>query len=231
VVERVSDAELKVSGQPDAEPGTLYLERAYGLYQGDPEALDSLVEKTASAVGFKDPGASSDTLLVLVRPAPFVQASKEVQATLNRPLAGGLYAIVATDTPERYVFSRANSLRSELKLADAEIWSQALRNTRRLVGAKPLTFRPGRLAEITTENGLAASLLALDDYWDSEALMANGPLVVAVLARDDLFVAPLADRAAVASLRKMMSSARDDPNGLTNDLLVRRAGRWEALRE
>jgi hypothetical protein len=54
--------------------------------------------------------------------------------------------------------------------------------------------------------------------------------VVAVLARDDLFLAPLSNTGMVAALRKMMAKVHDDPNGLTNDLIVRRNGRWETLR-
>ena len=53
--------------------------------------------------------------------------------------------------------------------------------------------------------------------------------MVAVFARDVIFLAPLKDTATVGRLRNLMAGVRDDPNGLTNDLVVRRSGRWEVL--
>lgn len=52
---------------------------------------------------------------------------------------------------------------------------------------------------------------------------------MAVFGRDDLFVAALSDAAAIKVMREGMTEIRDDPNGLTSDLLVRRNGRWEVL--
>lgn len=124
----------------------------------------------------------------------------------------------------------AADMRAALKVDDDTIWTRAIANTRSHLNVKPTPLTSGRPLEITTGEGLAASLLMLDDFWDSPVFKSNGPLVVAVFARDDIFVASLSDESAVRSLRKLTAGAEHDPNGLTSELLVRRNGRWDVLR-
>lgn len=222
-VDRVDEKTLHVHCNDAAEPEVINLGRAYALYQGTPSELDSIIRIVARTVESFEI-SSADDLLVLVRPETFAP-----DAEMARPLAGGLVAVVAVDSPERYAIVKGAELRTKLKLTNEAIWARALENTRRAIGFRPVKIPRGRPAKISTQAGLAASLLAFDDYWNSPELTAHGPLAVAVFGRDDLYVAALTDAEAIKVMREGMAEIRDDPNGLTNDLLVRRNGRWEVL--
>jgi hypothetical protein len=229
-VTRVGEHHLEVQlpGQED-DPTTLNLDRAFGLYQGAPAELGSILHTMASNLGPQAP-ASADALLVLVRPDAYEPAPERNglgHDPAARPLVGNLVAVVAVDRPSSYGIWPADKLRADLKLDDQAIWRTAMQNTRRRLNAPPPRLTPGHTLEI--DDDLAASLLVLDEFWDAPPLTAQGPLVVAVFARDELLVAPLSDTRSVRGLRKLMHSVRDDPNGLTNDLIVRRNGRWEVL--
>lgn len=221
-VDRIDENTLQVHYDGASEPEVINLRRAYALYQGTPTELGAIVGQLARP---REPFdiSSADDLVVLVRPATF-----GADAELARPLAGGLVAVVAVDSPQRYAFVPGETLRTKLQLSNQAIWDRALENTRRLIGFKPIEISLGRPAAISTQAGLAASLLAFDDYWNS-AERTDGPLAVAVFGRDDLFVATVSDAKAIEVMREGMAEIRDDPNGLTNDLLVRRNGRWEVL--
>lgn len=227
-VTRVSDSELRVEGA-GVSSGTLHLERAYGLYEGTPAELPNIVRTTAKSIAPIE-AAKAEALLVLVRPGAYAtDPESPAKGALNRPMVGNLTSLVAVDRPDKYDFLPASNLRSDLKMDDAAIWSVALENTRRRLNLKPKPLPLGQPYEINTGQDLAASLLVFDEYWNSPELSSRGPLVVAVFARDILYVAPLSDGASVERLRKLMAAVRDDPNGLANDLLVRRNGRWELL--
>lgn len=224
VVVRLGVDELNVD-LPDREGGVIYLERAYALHRAAPRNLPLLLDEVISML---DPIeiASADELVVLVRPFKF---EAEPQADLlRRPLASVLGAHVALDKPERYVFAPASELRESLKLDDEALWDRALRNTRDKLGVDPAPLIPEQIMLIQTDDGLAASLLALDDFWDSKKLTAMGPLAVAAPSHMEVHIAPLSDAASVRRLREVLAEA-DGPFFLTNDLLVRRDGRWEVL--
>lgn len=227
-VARRDDSQLDVR-LPHGEGGTLHLERAYEVYRGNPGELDVILRNFAASVGPHAP-ATVESLLVLVRHRDSAPSVGTEAAPLMKPLVGDLAAFVAVDRPDSYAIARSDELRSELKLSEADIWAAALKNTRSHLTVEPRPIPAGRPAEISTGEGLAASLLLIDEFWDAKPMTSDGPLVVAPLARDVLIVARLSDTALVQSMRKMMAEVRDDPNGITNDLIVRRDGRWHVLR-
>ena len=215
---------------PGEAPMTQSLARSYEFYRDEPARLDEYVR--AESAAFAPVRVSPETLLVLVRskasnppPGPGGPADRG----LARPIAGELIAIVAVDAPDTYKFLTGSELRAKLKMDDAAIWTRALANTHAKVPYDPRPLNPGRPAEISAGNGLASSLLVNDAFWDSESLTAAGPVVVAAMARDNLYIAPLSDTKMVQALREMMAKVADDPNTLSSRLLVRRQGHWELL--
>jgi hypothetical protein len=225
-IERLGDGKLRVQ-RPDGEGGEVSLVRVHALYQGTPEELPTIIGNLVSNIAPRPP-ASSDDLLVLVRPSTYAEGDRGPR--LARPLVGDLSILVAVDRPTAYSIAPASDLVAELKLDEEAIWGRALANTRARLSVQPGRFEGGQPGEISGLDGLASSLLALDEFWDTPQMTSKGPVVVAVFARDYLFFAPESDAPAVQRLRHAMEQSADDPNALTSSLIVRRDGRWHLFR-
>lgn len=214
---------------PGEEPKDQSLERAYSLYRAEPQRLDELVGVYSRS--FLPTPITPAALRVLVRteaanppPGPGGPGDRG----LVRPIAGGLFAIVAVDGPDAYEFLRASVLRSRLKLDDAAIWTRALANTRAIVPFKPQKLVPGQPARLA-HDGLSSSLLADDTFWNAPAMTAQGPIVVAAPGRDELYLMLASDQRMVAAVRQELARVADDPDTLSSELMIRRGGRWEVL--
>lgn len=216
-----------VVGIPGQIENTANLDRGFAFYQEAPGDLEGIVKDLVKSVGPHALPTAKD-LVVLVRPEGG-GSRHDVGEPLSKPLAGGLRAYVGVDLDDSYAIAPAAELRSTMKMDDAGLWATAFANTRAHLNFAAQTPRDGGPGEISNGSGLSSSLLAFDRYWDSPALTAAGPVVVATVARDDLLIARLSDTKSVDALRKFMAQVRDDPNGLTNDLIVRKDGHWEVL--
>lgn len=228
-VELVGDLDVRVT-VPGEEPMIQSFARPYGIYRNEPERLGEIVRTMGAS--FQPVAVTPAALLVLVRssasnppPGPGGPADRG----LVRPIAGDLVALVAVDAPDAYKFLRASILRGKLKLDDAAIWARALANTRAAIAIEPRTVRAGQPVEVSTGKGLASSLLADDAFWAAKTVAASGPVVVAAVGRDELYLSPLSDGRAVAALRQGLADVANDPDTLSPRLLVRRNGRWEIL--
>jgi hypothetical protein len=214
---------------------TAVLDNAYTHYRDQPSQLRSVLDSYVSATleSATPPTYTAAQLLVLVRPVSYAQAQAAMEAApgplLTRPIAGDLVAIVAVDEPTTYQFIPASTLRAQLKMEDAAIWARALANTRRKLPAVPGGDNPDTAVTLATGLGLAASLLAEPDYWDTPALQVGGPPVVAPVAKDIVFLGHLGDAKLVRAMRKAAAASGDDPDGLSDQLFVRRNGAWEVL--
>jgi len=221
-IDRIGEAELHVLDWGQSNVG-----RGYSYYREHPRELDVIVGQVVDLVLFGPEPARPDELIVLVRPASF-QAGEdgETDRGLARALPGGLIATVAVDLPENYRFAKSSELREELGLDEAAIWQCAIENLRARVSMTPPEFRPGYVTGITTDIGLASSLLVLDDYWSHPRLAELGDLVVAPLERDELVIVPLKEEEALKALRNIVAR-RDGAGFLCDRLLLRRNGAWE----
>ena len=215
---------------PGQEPKDQSMERAYALYRDDPGRLDELVKSYARS--FIPAPITAQSLRVLVRqeasnppPGPAGPADRG----LVRPIAGGLLAIVAVDGPDSFEFLRGSVLRARLRMDDAAIWSAALANTHAQIPYPPRRLPRGQPAGLESGKGLSSSLLVDDGFWNAPTMTAQGPIVVALPQRDEIYLALLSDQATVAALRSELAKVADDPNTLFPKLLVRRYGRWEVL--
>ena len=221
-VDGVGDAELHVLGG-----GQSNLARGYAYYREYPRDLDVVVGQVVDLVLFEPEPAKPEELIVLVRPASFRAGEEgEADSGLARSLAGGLIALVAVDLPQNYRFPKRSELQQELGMDEAAMWERATKNLRARVPTTPPEFRPGHVMGMTTDTGLASSLLVLDDYWAHPALAKLGDLVVAPLERDELVVAPLNEPLSVKALRNIVAR-RDGAGFLCDRLLLRRNGAWE----
>ena len=221
-VERVGEVDLN---GPDGRETTLA--RAYAYYRENPRERDLIVGQVADLAVHEPGKATPEELMVLVRPETFLAGLEgEADRGLARSLPAGLIAVVAVDTPERYVFSTASGLREELGLTDVEIWERAKANLRKRVNMTPPKGRTGVLMGIKTDIGLASSLLTVDEFWAHPNLASLGDLVVAAVERDELVVVPADQPELVHALRNLAAS-RHNSNFLSDRLLLRRNGAWE----
>lgn len=222
-VERVDHAEIHVG-----DGGTSHVARAHQYYREHPRKLDLVVRQLADLVVYEAEPAKAEDLIVLVRPDSFRTGEDgAMDRGPVRPIAAGLVGIVAVDAPSSYRFAVNGELSQELDMDDAAIWDRAMANLRdRLKGASPPRQKPGHVTGVTTDIGLASSLLLLDEYWAHPDIVSLGELVVAPLERDELVIAPLNDPLMVKALRNIVSQ-RDNSQFLCDRLLLRRNGAWE----
>jgi hypothetical protein len=235
----VSADELRVQS-PSGGDSEAFIDNAYAFYRQNPDQLQAILEQyvgTLAAAASPVP-YTAEKLLVLVRSTNYLAALYAAQARsgqadsgppYTRPIAPGLTAFVAEDQPTTYFFPPAEVLRSALKMDDAAIWSRALANTRRKLPGSPPAKANGALVALTTGEGLAASLMAVPDYWDAAAMQVGGPPVVAPVGKDMVLVTHLSHPSGIAALRTLARKSVDDPDGLIDQLYVRRAGAWEPL--
>ncbi len=238
-VKVVAENELEVT-LPGGGDNDALLDNAYAFYRQDPAQLKAVLGHFVGALfsGEAEAVYTARQLLLLVRPASYLQAEarllgddpKHLGPPLSRPIAGDLIAIVAVDQPTTYIYPPASSLRAALKLDDAAIWKRAMANTRRKLPGLPPDKGDKAIASMVSGEGVSSSMLVVDpEQWDAPAEQVGGPPVVAPVAKDMLIVTHLGDLGGVRALRKMAAQEADDPDGLTQQLFVRRNGGWEVL--
>jgi hypothetical protein len=225
-IELVSPVVIGVTlpGQHQAEA---FVGDAYGIYRMHPDRLDELVRDSAGLIGNGPERASAKSLVVLVQPAEVTQGFGR-EERLVRPIAGDLVAVVVYDTPAKWVYAPAAELRSQLGMDDETIWRTATANTRVRAGITPQPLRPNEPVDVITGVEVASSLIADDEFWQMPELTAQGPVVVAALQQDEIYIVPLTAKGIVDKLRQVMKA--DDPRPFSRTLLLRRNGRWEVLR-
>jgi hypothetical protein len=216
-----------------------FVDNAYARYRQDAAQLKAVLREYASTVSpsaVADP-VTVDQLRVVVRPTSYLAYQRATQAKtpttdpgppLTRSLAGDLLAYVAVDRPTSYVYLPGSTLRKQLKMDDDAIWARALENTARHVPVVKPQGKKKSLVGLVSGEGLSSSLLA-EPVWDTPEMQIGGPPVVAPLEKDMVLLTHLSDARGIAALRKVAAQSRDDPDGLTDQLFVRRNGAWEVL--
>lgn len=229
-VKVVSDDVVEVTAAPQ-RTATAYLDRAYALYRQHPSQLSAILKLfVGNVVAINgNPSFTAGQLRVLVRPASYLTPSGLGKQLLYRPLAGDLIALVAVDEPTKYIYPPADELRATLKMGDDALWARALENTDHKLPGVPSDAGEKAVAAFTTGEGLASSMLAEPRLWDTPALQSGGPIVVAPVNKDLVFLVRLGDAGRVAALRKAAAESAKDPDGLTTQVFVRRNGAWEVL--
>jgi hypothetical protein len=219
-VELVGDG-LVIRRGADVTP----VDRGYAYYLDYPSALDAVVRQLAESVLYVPAPAEAENLMVLVRRASFERREDgSPYGGLVRPVAPGLICVVANYLPDRSLFPTAETLRSEIGLSDGALWDRAFANLRSRIELTPKRLEPGRV--VTVEHELAASLLAIDEFWADPNLAAVGDLVVLPLQRDEIIITGSSETENIALMRRLGAEMRG-ATYLSDGLLLRRDGRWE----
>ncbi len=236
--ERVGPGHLAAAGPGGAEVD-VYLDtlvdrlsvpgarRALVLAEFEASLYDALAGAAA-------PAPVPENVMPIVRHRDFLAAVREQagapggeDAPVSRALAGDAVALLAYDTPSSIAVMSKESL-GLADLSDAAAFALATRNLARR--AEALTWREeGGLRVAVLDGSYESSLLLLDGVWSALEADLGGPVAVAVPARD-LLVAGRADRPEdVAALRALIANAAFDPYAVSEEVFVRREGRWEVL--
>ena len=239
-VKAVADDELEVTLAGGNGEHDVFVDNAYNFYRADPTQLDAILARYVAAAEEAQRPETDDPsqLVVLVRPRSYLERVTRLQqgsrhrgvtAPLTRPIAGDLLAFVAIDHPNTYDFPPADRLRAELKMDDDAIWTRALANTAKHLPGLPRPSRTKAIATLMSGDGLGSSLLAEPDIWDAPTQQKGGAPVVAPVAKDMVLLVHADDAEGVAVLRQLAAKDAGDPDGLTQQLFVRRNGAWEVL--
>lgn len=244
-VKVLSIDELEVTGVGEGEI-QMYLGNAYRQYLSDPSALDEVIARfvgvavSATAAQAEDAPLALADLRLLIRPAGFLDEVRKMRARsgkpvldtdlpVSRPLAGDLVALLGLDHPQSYSYPPRATVEEALPSADA--WTRALANTDAAVGEiRTEALRDG-VAMVTTDSGLAPSLLLLDEIWARAPLKGQGDPIVVVFSRTALLLGhegdPASIEALVVILKTELAFAGNDL--VSDQLFIRRHGRWEVF--
>ena len=159
---------------------------------------------------------------------PLVRTAAAAAGTVAEPLTGDLVVVYAFDLDNHFGPVRPHDLR-RLELDPSRLRAIAIANLRARLPPLQRNGRSGVWMLINPGSGgvYEASLLLLDDVWTALADDVKGDLVVAVPARDLLFVTGSSDAAGIERVKAMTADAfaRQD-NAISSGLYVRRDGAW-----
>lgn len=148
---------------------------------------------------------------------------------IGERLVGDLWTLYAFNKPTQFLPVTDADLQ-RLKIDRAKLRSMALANLRKQIPQVEKKGSAGSWMFILPEIGgnFEASLLLIDEMWDGKSGEVEGEFVVAVPARDLLFVTGARNQAGVQKVKALAADAfakGDHP--VSKQVLVRRKGRWE----
>ena len=159
-------------------------------------------------------------------PAPVLSLTAEESPVLKR-IGGGLLVAYLLDEGDRFSYVQNRHLRAAGVDAD-QLHTHALANLGKLAKGKVTIRQNGPTWALFFDGNLEASLILLDEMWDS-ALRSyhSGEPVIALPARDVLCFCDASSPAGVAELRALVSRLWPEGDHLISDRLFRRrGGRW-----
>jgi len=145
-------------------------------------------------------------------------------------LVGELLVTYAFDLPHAFQTVTAAD-QERLGLSSEELRAVALENLREQLDGVDCEGEPP-VMQILAGNHLEACLLLCDEVWDSLAESIPPDLVVAVPTRDLVFVTTSGStKGGMETIRRAAKEAREagGNHGLSEQLLIRKADRWEVL--
>ncbi|MFP2928448.1 DUF1444 family protein [Pyxidicoccus sp. 3LG] len=148
---------------------------------------------------------------------------------IGERLVGDLWVLYAFNKPTLFMPVTDVDLQ-RLKLDKAKLRSLALGNLRKQIPPIEKKGSSGTWMFILPETGgnFEASLLLLDEVWDGKGTALDGEPMVAVPARDLLFVTGTHNEAGVQKVKDLAAHAFDKvDHPVSKKVLVRRKGKWE----
>jgi hypothetical protein len=215
--------------EADGTDLTVNIGNAYGDYRSHPEDVTAIVRRFSSLLGAGVTAANADQLVLIVRPASYLEQVVPAGGSLDKfpaaqAIAGDLAYFLAIDSPETIRLATMEDLRS-WSLDEQNAWKRAQSNIKAHMG--PIAFaelesEPGATL-LVADSGLAPSMLA-------EAALC-GPrspagFLALVMTRDTVLVGFPGDE---ASIRAFWNAARpliETGEGLSSTPITCVGGNW-----
>ncbi len=168
-----------------------------------------------------------EDIVPLIRGQEYVRA-QGASAGPHEHLAGDLWVVYAYNLPDGFALMPAGDL-AKWKLSKAQLRLLAVENLRRQLPPLEREGGEGRWMFVAGGN-FEASLLMVDSVWKDIAPHIQGEPVVAVPARELLFVTGSRDPKGLETVRALAADAYSKVEyPISPRLLIRRGGKWEAL--
>jgi hypothetical protein len=216
---------------------SLYLDNLVGMLAGagdrraevlaDYEA--SLGETLTTMENTATPGPES--LMPVLRHRDYLANFERPDGTRDEPpyrvLAGDIIVMLAFDSPASIQLASGEAF-GDLGLSEEAAFERATENLRSF--ARDLGWETdGTLRAAILDGNYESSVLLLDEVIDGLEADMGGPLAFAAPLRS-LLVVTRADRPKdLDGLRALIDAVGQDPYAVSNEVLVRREGRWEVL--
>jgi uncharacterized protein YtpQ (UPF0354 family) len=162
----------------------------------------------------------------------FLQALGDANVPLEQwpstaPLCGELLVTYAFDVGDSFMMATPNLL-EQTGIRPDELQDLARANLVQAMPAPQFFAKDGCGLAVTGED-LEATLLLVDDIWDSMQENFRGEILATVPCRDRLLVCDSADPRAMSALRLQSEEHYDEhqgPHRLSMQVMVRRHGGW-----
>ncbi len=188
----------------------------------------------------KQPPPEPDTSQIVprIKHTNFLQALRDVgtgpdDTPVTEPFVADLVITYAFDLGDAFQMVRPLDCR-RLGLDRSQLRQVAVTNLRKQIGeVHAENLAEGKLntplLAPVTGNDLEACLLLIDDVWETFSRQVVGEMVVAVPARDLVYVTGSESPEALQVVREAVAEAqtREKTHSLTQHLLVRRGGQWQ----
>ncbi len=224
--------ELHLETKDAAGKGTTTdLRNAYEVYRRDPQHLVKIIHDyvglLAETVRFGDGPAALDRsrIVPVFKSVRWVEALRaqapKAPELLTEPFNSELTIVYAEDLEHsmRFLTTRDN-------VGDrARLHELALTNLSHLVPKVAVADADG-IFVIGAGGNYEASLLLADAFWSGGQIKVDGDIVVAVPAKDALFVTGAHNAAGLTRMRQAAAKIAAGPYGLTSTLFVYRDGKF-----
>lgn len=195
-----------------------------------PEAVAKqlrMMESSLQMMKKQGPAGRLEDIVPLIRSAGYARAQGGA-AGLSEQLAGEVWVVYAYNLPEMFVPVRTEDL-AKWKLSKAQLRARAVENLQRQLPPLERQGGDGRWMFVAGGN-FEASLLMVDSVWKDMAPDIQGDPVVAVPARELLFVTGSRDTKGLETIRAIATDAFSKVEyPISPRLLIRRGGTWEAF--
>ncbi len=238
-LELVVEQPLQIKAKsPEHDFGTLYLHNVYTLYRQDPSRQEELFSKYSASIldHSQEPSASLDTLVVVVKGKDWVDDMNRMTmgsdgkgfTILSEPIAGDLFLVYATDTPNSVTYQDRKKILA-LDASAEKIKEVGLQNLRKAIGSYHFEEYERDVFQAQSDTGDYDSSIPLlpEAFHDFIARTQAQSVVFSSPARNVLLVADAKNIDALNHMRSLTGQVyKTDPYAVSPLLYTLSNGRW-----